>query len=93
MAVTGDNGFYIQHTGAADSSDGRFKVGSIVWFGFTDAAHTLQVKDGAGKIVVPAIACGAAATVLGPIIIPLDRVLNGIETDVLDSGTVVYLLK
>jgi hypothetical protein len=95
MAVTGNNGFYIQHT-AADDGDGTsypVKVKCAVWHGFTDGAHTLQIKDGAGNIVVPAVACGAAATVIPPIVIPIGRMLTGIETDVLGSGTVVYLLE
>jgi hypothetical protein len=94
MAVTGNNGFYIQHTAAGDGESTTYpvKVKTIIWFGFTNAAHTLQVKDGAGNIVVPAFTCDVVATTLGMIQIPLDRMLTGLETDVLGSGTVIYLL-
>lgn len=95
MAVTGKNGYYEQHTAAADGAASTHTVllSHIIWHGFTDAAHTLQVKDGAGNIVLPEVACGAAATVIGVIIIPFCKTLVGLETDVLGSGTVVYVYK
>ena len=95
MAVSGNNGYYIQHTAAGDGAASTYPVHveSITWFGFTNASHTLQVKTGGGDIVVPAFACGAAATVIGPIHIRINRRMTGIETDVLGSGTVIYHLK
>ena len=94
MAVTGKNGYYEQHAAAADGAGSTHLVSikNIIWHGFTDAAHTLQVKDGAGNIVLPAIACGAAATVIGVLQFPQDPPLRltGVETDVLGSGTVLY---
>jgi hypothetical protein len=91
MAATG-NGHYLQHTAADDNTEGRYKVSHIIWHGFTDATHTIQIKDAAGDIVIPAIACGAAAAVIGIITIPVGKWINGPETDVLDSGTAVYVL-
>lgn len=94
MAETIAGGHYIEHTAAADGAGVTtpYYVKSIIWHGFTNAAHTLQVKDGNGTIIIPEIACGAAATVIGIITLPVERMFNGIETDVLGSGTVVYLL-
>jgi hypothetical protein len=88
-------GYSILHTAAADgaASTARYLIRKIIWSGYTTAAHTIVVKNGAGTIVVPAIACGGTS---GPPIIldfenkPLHMV--GVETDVLGSGTVTYLL-
>lgn len=90
MAATVVNGRYIQHTAAADTTTGRQIVKLIIWHGVTDASHTLQVKDGDGTIVLPAIAAGAT----GMHQFDVDPLpLDGIETDVIGSGTVVYLLR
>ncbi len=96
MARTTVVGMYIQDTdaqGAGSTTD--LKLRSILWTGFTDAAHTLQVKNGAGTIVVPAFACGAATSVIGPIQINFvpPKILKGIETDVIGSGVVTYLIE
>jgi hypothetical protein len=95
MAVTGKNGFYEQHTAAADGagSEHLVSIRKIIWHGFTNAAHTLQIKNGAGDIAIPEIACGAAATVIGVLQFDFPNPLQlvGVETDVLGSGTVVYI--
>jgi len=93
MAETIVRGRYIQHTAAGDGAGvkNRTKVLFLIWAGFTDGAHTLQVKDGNGTIVIPAFACGNTAANIGPIIMPLGKVLQGVETDVLGSGTVQYI--
>jgi hypothetical protein len=95
MAETIVPGFNILHTAAGDGAAGtaRYSIRKIIWSGYSTAAHTIVVKDGAGNIVIPAIACGGTS---GPPIIfnfedkPL--ILTGVETDVLGSGTVTYLL-
>lgn len=93
MAVTTVRGRYIQHTAAGDGAGvlTRTKVLTIIWTGFTDAAHTLQVKDGNGTVLIPAFACGATAATIGPIILPVGKIFQGIETDVMGSGTVLYI--
>ena len=91
MAVT-TTGYYTLHTAAGDTTTGRLKVKDAYWQGFTDAGHTLQIKDSAGTIVFPELACGALPAVLGYIRIPINRILDGIETDVIGSGTVFYTL-
>jgi len=94
MARTIVQGVYIQDTAAGDGATSTIntRVKSVIWTGFTDAAHTLQIKNGAGTIIVPAFACGAAASAIGPITFYLNKVLRGVETDVLGSGTVTYIL-
>lgn len=82
----------IAHTAGGDASTGRFIVWALVWNGSTDAAHDLQVKDGSGDVVL-ALKAGANTGSLilyypfGP-----KTILDGIETDVIDSGTVEYVL-
>jgi hypothetical protein len=95
MAVTGRNGFFEKHTAAGDGegSTHNIHLSHVIWWGFTDGTHELRVKNGAGSIVLPTITCGAAATVIGPIVIPINRVMTGIETDKIDSGTVCYYYK
>lgn len=91
MAVTA-TGYSIIHTAAADASTGRYFVKELIWHGYSNAAHTISVKDGAGTVVLPAIIAGETDAVLGPLFFKIDRVLDGIETDVLGSGTAVYIL-
>ena len=94
MAITGKNGYYEQHTAAADgaASTHVVKIQKIIWYGFTDSAHTLQVKTGNGIIILPAIACGTG-TILNILQFdfPCPICSVGIETDVLGSGTVIYI--
>lgn len=96
MAVTGKNGFYEKHTAAADidGATRRLAIRKIIWSGYTNASHTLQVKNGVDDIVIPEFAAGAAGG--PPIILDFENdplIINGVETDVLGSGTVVYLYK
>jgi hypothetical protein len=91
MAVTTVPGRYIQHTAAADVSTGRLAIRKIIWHGVTDASHTLQIKDGTGDIIIPTLAAGAT----GKHVFDFDAnpiYLDGVETDVMDSGTALYLL-
>jgi hypothetical protein len=94
MAVTGNNGYYIQHTAADDGTGTTYpvKIKCIIWYGVTDATHTLQVKDGNGTIVIPEMTFGSAPALTTTLVIPLNRSLTGVETDILGSGKVTYIL-
>lgn len=95
MARTGNNGYYLHDTAAGDGAGGtqHYHVVKVLWDGFTDGSHTLQVKNGNGSIVLPALVCGAAASSIGPIELEVDWDLVGVETDVLGSGSVTYILQ
>jgi hypothetical protein len=82
----------LHHDAAGQSHDGRFHVWALVWNGSTAAGDDLQVKDGSGTVVL-ALKAGANTGHLvlywpfGP-----HTFLDGIETDVIDAGTVEYVL-
>ncbi len=93
MAVTTVLGRYTQHTAADDVTTGRMHIKSVIWHGFTTKTHTLQIKDGDGTIIMPAVACGATTDIDALFkIIPLDIWVDGVETDVLGSGIALYML-
>jgi hypothetical protein len=91
------NGYSVQHDGAGDNTVGKMFLKTIIWHGFTTATHTLQVTDGNGVVILPAMVCtgtsgNAAAGGVGPIKIPVNRSVNGIITATLGSGKVNYML-
>ena len=93
MAVTGDNGFYIRHSAAADSSTGHYYIEGILWNGMAATTDSLQVKDGAGNIVFPSFTVGAAYTYSGYVYFPVNLEVVGLKTDTMTAGTVTYFLK
>ena len=77
------------HATAGDTTTGRLLIKKLIWTGATDAADDLACKNGAGTVLF-AIKAG---TDLGRVIsYPFgDLMINGLETDVLDAGTVEYV--
>jgi len=89
MAVTA-TGYSIKHTAAGDASTGRYYVKYMYVNGNTAKTDVVQVKDGAGTIVIPSTELGLADD--APFQFPIERFLDGIETDALTAGTAVYVL-
>jgi hypothetical protein len=76
------------HATAGDVTTGRLLVETLIWTGSTTAADDLACKNGAGTVLL-AIKSGAV-----PVIIkwPFGREpIDGLESDVLDAGTVEYV--
>lgn len=80
----------LNHTAAGDTSSENVKVRWLLWTGAALAADDLQVKNGAGTVL---LAIKATATLGCHIEFPFGDVwVDGIESDVLDAGTVEYVL-
>jgi hypothetical protein len=90
MAVTTrPNGF--KHAAAGDATTGKYLVMMLLWNGSSTAGDDLTVKDGDGNVVLQVKSDGSQFI---PISYPFGkRPINGVETDVLDSGTVEYILE
>lgn len=80
----------IQHTAATDVSTGRFLVKQLVWNGSGTAGDDLSIKNAAGTVLLNLKSDGSQYM---PVAYPFgDVMVNGIETDVIDAGTVEYIL-
>jgi len=80
----------IQHTAAGDASTGRLVIERLIWTGIGTDGDDLACKNGDGT-VLGAYKGGANV----PFILewPFGHVaIDGLETDVLDSGNVEYVL-
>lgn len=81
----------IQHTAAGDASTGRFLVSQLVWNGSGTAGDDLSIKNAAGTVLLSLKSDGSQFV---PIAFPFGKTMvDGIETDVIDSGTVEYILE
>jgi hypothetical protein len=81
--------FGVMHDTVGDAETGRFAIRKIYWIGATDAAHDLAIKNGAGTVIL-AVKAGTDLRFMQDW--PFgNQILNGFETDVLDSGTVEYV--
>ena len=79
-----------QHTAAGDTSTGRLLVSQLIWSGSTTAGDDLVIKNGAGTVLLPVKSDGSS---FQPIAWPFGHVMiDGLETDVIDAGTVEYIL-
>lgn len=82
----------ISHAAAGDASSGRICVWALVWNGSTAAGDDLTIKNGDGTVVLSL----KAGTNVGHLVLywPFGphTVLDGLETDVIDAGTVEYIL-
>lgn len=76
------------HGTAGDTTTGRVLITKLMWTGATDAGDDLSIKNGDGTV----LHSYKAGTDLGlQIDYPFgDRMVDGLETDVLDAGTVEY---
>lgn len=80
----------IQHTAAADASTGRFLVTQLLWNGSGTAGDDLSIKDSSGTVLLNVKSDGSQFM---PISYPFGNLMvDGIETDVIDAGTVEYIL-
>ena len=97
MAVVNNNLYSLYYAAAGDIQTGRLMVQGFVWSGATAKTDTLTFKDSAGDIVWGPILAGGV-TVAGdttvPIVVmfPKPRMVQGLEVDVLGSGTVTVFL-
>lgn len=90
MAVT-NRPHGVQHTAPGDASTGRFLVSQLIWNGSSTAGDDLQVKDTSGTVLLRLKSDG---TQIVPIAWPFGKLMvDGIETDVLDAGTVEYIFE
>lgn len=82
----------IAHDAAGQADTGRYKVWALVWNASTAAGDDLQVKDTSGTVLLAL----KAGTNVGSLILywpfGMHAVVDGIETDVIDAGTVEYIL-
>lgn len=80
----------IQHTAAGDLSTGRLTVMLLIWNGSNTAGDDLECKNEAGTVLNKFKSDGSQ---FQPIAWPFGKFpINGLETDVIDAGTVEYLL-
>lgn len=81
----------IQHTAAGDSSTETVLVKRLVWNGSTAAADELTMKNSDGTVLL-SLKAGANVGHL-QLEYPFgDVMVKGLETDVIDAGTVEYIL-
>jgi hypothetical protein len=81
----------IQHAAAGDASTENMKVWALVWNGSSTAGDDLACKNTAGTVLLALKSNGTQNQVLyWPF--GYDVMINGLETDVLDAGTVEYIL-
>jgi len=94
MAVVNNGGRSLYFAAAGDVQAGRLIVNSIIWSGATTETHTLTLKDSAGNIIWGPIIAGAAGATGSPIAINFAKpqMFNGIEADVMGSGTLNIIL-
>lgn len=89
MAVT-DRPNVIKHAAAGDASKGRLYVKRLVWNGSGTAGDDLSIKNGAGTVILELKSDGSQFQSLED---PFGCVMvDGLETDVIDAGTVEYIL-
>ena len=89
MAVTALlNG--VKHTAAGDTSTGKKKVALLLWLGDSTAGDDLAIKDSHGDTILEVKSDGSQFI---PIYYPFGKkkVVDGIETDVIDGGSVLYI--
>lgn len=80
----------IEHTAAADTSTGRLMIMQLIWNGSTTQGDDLACKNSAGTVLNTFKSDGSG---FQPIAWPFGRIfVDGLETDVLDAGTVEYVL-
>ena len=97
MSVVSNKGRSLYYAAAGDVQSGTVVMQGFVWSGATTKTHTLTFKDTAGDIVIgPVITggLGVAGDVCVPMIVMFTKpiVTNGLEVDVLGSGTVTVFL-
>lgn len=80
----------VKHTAAGDLTTGRVLVSHLIWNGSSTAGDDLTVKSGDGDVLLQLKSDGSSFM---DIEWPFGKcyVVNGIETDVLDAGTVEYV--
>lgn len=81
----------IAHSAAGDASTGTLLIRQLIWNGSTAAGDDLACKNTAG-VVLLAIKAG---TNVGHLVIDYpfgDTMIVGLETDVMDAGSVEYVL-
>ena len=87
MAAVDTRKGWITFSAAGDASDMKCAWNQLIWSGYTDATHTLAVKDGDGTVLFTLTAGVATGT---PIVIKMyEQIIENLEVDVLGSGTVV----
>lgn len=91
MADVAHNGVSVQHTTTNYTTTGRVYVKRVIWSDATNAAHTIKVADSAGVEYLPAVICGAADNVTGPLQFEIGHWMNGITTT-MASGKATYIL-
>ena len=83
MAVTGNAIGILKMTASADAVLGKMKIDFIRWVGATTAGHSCILKDTAGNVLFESEADGA--NFIDVHSLPL--VVDGIDVDTMDSGT------
>lgn len=80
----------VRHTAGGDETTGRKKVALLMWIGSSTAGDDLAVRDSHGDLMLEVKSDGSQFI---PIYYPFGKkkVVDGIETDVLDGGTVIYI--
>lgn len=97
MAVVNNKGRSLYYAAAGDVQTGQLVVQGFIWSGATAKTHALTFKDSAGDIVWGPILAGGV-TVAGDTTVPITVMLpkcivvQGLEVDVLGSGTVTVFL-
>jgi len=81
----------INHTAAGDASTGSYRIYALVWTGATAAGDDIACKNGAGTVLFEAKA-GVPLRLVIYWPFGRDVTVNGLETDVLDAGSVEYIL-
>ena len=97
MAVVSNKGRSLYYAAAGDVQSGTVVMQGFVWSGATTKTHTLTFKDTAGDIVIGPIitgGLGVAGDVCVPMVVMFTKPIttNGLEVDVLGSGTVTVFL-
>ena len=91
MAAVAHNGVSVQHTTTDYTTTGRVYVKRVIWSETSNAAHSIKVANSNGKEYLPAIVCGAADDVTGPLTFELGHWMDGIVTT-MGSGKATYIL-
>jgi hypothetical protein len=91
MAVTErPNG--LKHTAGGDLSSGMYRIGMLIWNGSSTAGDDLIIKNNDGDVELELKSNGSSYQ---PVLYPFGkyRRIDGIETDVIDAGTVEYIFE
>lgn len=90
MAVV-RNTHSLYYAAAGDVQAGSLTVTGFTWTGSTNAAHTMTFKNSAGTIVWGPFTAGIIGEPL-VVMFPTPQYVDGLEVDVLGSGTVTVFL-